>query len=41
MNAIDEMKALNDDIKAFFDQCGAEYNNWKMLERDAGEYLDE
>ncbi len=41
MNAVDEMKALNDDIKDFFDQCGAEYNNWKMLESDAEGYLDE
>lgn len=41
MNAVDEMKALNDDIKDFFDQCGAEYNNWKMLEIDAEGFLDE
>ena len=38
MNAIDEMSALNRDMKAFFDETGAEYPVWQMLERDAGRY---
>lgn len=39
MNAIDEMSALNRDIKAFFDETGAGYLVWRTLERDAGRYL--
>ena len=41
MNAIDEMSALNRDLKAFFDETGAEYPVWQALERDAGRYLEE
>lgn len=39
MNAIDEMSALNRDMKAFFDETGAAYPIWRTLERDAGRYL--
>ena len=39
MNAIDEMSALNRDIKKFFDQNGAAYSVWQALEAEAGRYL--
>ena len=39
MNAIDEMCALNRDIKKFFDQNGAAYPVWQALEAEAGRYL--
>ena len=39
MNAIDEMSALNRDIKKFFDQSGAAYPVWQALEAEAGRYL--
>ena len=39
MNAVDEMSALNRDLKAFFDENGAEYPTWKALEQEAGRYL--
>ena len=39
MNAVDEMSALNRDIKAFFDEAGASYPVWQELEKDAGRYL--
>lgn len=39
MNAIDEMSALNRDMKTFFDETGAAYPVWRTLERDAGQYL--
>lgn len=39
MNAVDEMSALNRDMKAFFDETGAKYPVWQTLERDAGRYL--
>lgn len=39
MNAIDEMRALNRDLKQFFDENGAEYPVWKSLEKEAGKYL--
>ncbi len=32
MNAVDEMRKLNDDIKLLFDAYGAEYPTWKELE---------
>ena len=35
MNAVDEMSALNEDLKAFFNENGAEYPIWKRLEEDA------
>ena len=39
MNAVDEMRALNRDIKAFFDENGAEYPVWRALEKDTGGYI--
>ena len=38
-NAIDEMSALNRDLKKFFDEHGAVYPVWKALEAEAGRYL--
>lgn len=39
MNAIEEMSALNNDIKKFFDENGAAYPMWQELESEAGKYL--
>lgn len=39
MNAIDEMSALNRDIKRFFDDNGAEYPIWRELEQECKHYL--
>ena len=39
MNAIDEMSALNRDLKNFFDENGAAYPVWQALEAEAGRYL--
>ncbi len=39
MNAVDEMSALNRDMKVFFDDTGAEYPVWKSLELECGSYL--
>lgn len=39
MNAVDEMSALNRDLKQFFDENGAEYPVWLELEKEAGRYL--
>ena len=39
MNAVDEMSALNRDIKAFFDAAGAQYPVWQALEAQCGRYL--
>ena len=39
MNAIDEMSALNQDLKRFFDETGAAYPVWQSLEQEAGKYL--
>ena len=39
MNAIDEMSALNRDLKAFYDENGARYPVWQELEKEAGRYL--
>jgi len=39
MNAIDEMSALNRDIKRFYDENGAAYPVWQELELEAGRYL--
>ena len=39
MNAIDEMRALNRDIKKFFDQNSAAYPVWQALEAETGRYL--
>lgn len=39
MNAFDEMSALNQDLKRFFDENGAEYPVWQELEKECGKYL--
>lgn len=39
MNAVDEMRALNRDMKAFFDAAGAQYPAWQALEAECGRYL--
>ncbi len=39
MNAVDEMNALNRDIKHFFEQTGAAYPTWRALEQECGQYL--
>ena len=39
MNAVEEMSALNRDMKAFFDAAGAEYPVWQALEAECGRYL--
>lgn len=39
MNAVEEMRALNRDIKAFFDADGAKYPVWQALEAECGKYL--
>lgn len=39
MNAVDEMSALNRDLKQFFDENGAEYPVWQELEKECIRYL--
>ncbi len=39
MNAVEEMSALNRDLKRFFDENGGEYPVWRELELEAGRYL--
>lgn len=39
LNAVDEMRAPDRDLKEFFDENGAEYPVWKELEKDTGGYL--
>lgn len=39
MNAVEEMCALNLDMKAFFDAAGAHYPVWQALEAECGDYL--
>lgn len=39
MNAVDEMNALNRDIKKFFENTGAEYPTWQALEQECGRYF--
>lgn len=39
MSAVDEMSALNRDMKAFFDENKADYPVWKRLENEAVSYL--
>ena len=41
MNAVEEMSALNRDLKRFFDENGAEYPVWKELEKECGGISDE
>ena len=40
MNAVEEMCALNRDMKAFFEDTGAAYPVWQALEAECGKYLD-
>lgn len=39
MNVVEEMSALNRDMKAFFDEAGADYPAWKAVEQSAARYL--
>ena len=39
MNAVDEMSALDRDLKQFFDAAGTDYPVWRALEAEAGRYL--
>lgn len=39
MNAVEEMSALNRDMKAFYDRVEAPYPTWKELEKECGRYL--
>ena len=39
MNAVEEMSAMDRDIRAFFDAVGADYPVWKELEKDAAKYF--
>lgn len=39
MNAVDEMSALNRDLKKFFDENGAVYPTWQVLEKECASYL--
>lgn len=38
LNAVDEMSALNHDMKTFFDAAGASYPTWKELEEALADY---
>jgi len=40
LNAVEEMTALNEELKAFFDAHQAAYPTYRKLERDAGAYLE-
>ena len=40
LNAVEEMTALNEELKAFFDAHRAAYPIYRKLERDAGAYLE-
>lgn len=39
MDAVDEMSALDRDLKRFFEEAGADDPVWQALEREAGKYL--
>ena len=39
MNAVEEMSALNRDLKLFFNEKGAAYPVWQELEKECGKYL--
>ncbi|UKI51143.1 MAG: hypothetical protein L6U99_07490 [Clostridium sp.] len=39
MNATDEMSALNNDLKKFFEEHEADYSAWKELENECTKYL--
>ena len=40
MNAVEEMSALNEDMKAIFTRAGATFEEWLRLEANAGKYLE-
>lgn len=39
LHAVEEMKALNRDLKQFFDENHAKYPVWTQLEKDCGKYF--
>ena len=39
LNAVEEMSALNDGLKRFYDEHQAKYPNYRKLERDAEKYI--
>ncbi len=39
MNAVDEMNALNRDMKQFFNKTGADYPTWRALEAECAAFL--
>lgn len=39
MNAVDEMSALNRDLKQYFEEVGEPYETWKQVEETAAKYL--
>lgn len=39
MNAVDEMSALNRDMRRFFEEVDAPYEAWKQVEKTAAKYL--
>ena len=39
MSAVEEMGALNRDIRRFFEHTGAAYPTWRTLEQECGRYL--
>ena len=39
MSAVEEMSALNEDLKSIFIQAGATFEDWLRLEADAAKYL--
>ena len=39
MNAVDEMSALNRDMKRFFEEVDAPCEAWKQVEKTAAKYL--
>lgn len=39
MNAVEEMNALNRDLKQFFDENGAKYPVWRKLEKETNGYI--
>ena len=40
MNAVDEMSALNRELKAYFEKVRAPYEAWKQVEKTAAKYLE-
>lgn len=40
LNAVEEMSALNEDLKSIFTGAGAAFDNWLKLEADAAQYLN-